>query len=76
MHVDNRLWNAPIPGRYGRADRAWRVNVTVATGIPAEQVRAANLGYLDPGDVDLAAWAADPDALVVPDAGEELYRLR
>ena len=23
-----------------------------------------------------AAWAADPDTLVVPDAGEVLYRLR
>jgi hypothetical protein len=26
--------------------------------------------------VDPAAWAADPDTLVVPDAGEDLYRLR
>ena len=32
--------------------------------------------YLDPASVDLAAWEADPDALVVPDAGEVLYRLR
>jgi nickel-dependent lactate racemase len=54
----------------------FRVKVTVATGIPEEQVRAANLDYLDPADVDIAAWAADPNALVVPQAGEELYRLR
>jgi lactate racemase len=53
-----------------------RVHVTLATGIPEEVVKRANLGYLDPGDVDVAAWAADPNALVVPDAGEVLYRLR
>ncbi len=39
-------------------------------------MRAVNLDYLDPGAVDLAAWAAEPDTLVVPDAGEDLYRLR
>ena len=26
--------------------------------------------------VDPVAWAADPGTLVVPDAGEQLYRLR
>ena len=49
-----------------------RVKVTLATGIPEDVVRAANLGWLDPADVDLA----DPDAFVVPDAGEVLFRLR
>ena len=53
-----------------------RVTVTLATGIPEALVRAINLGYLRPGDVDPDAWAADPDTLVVPDAGEVLYRLR
>jgi nickel-dependent lactate racemase len=53
-----------------------RVRVTLATGIPEEVVRRANLGYLDPDAVDVDRWAADPDALVVPDAGEVLYRLR
>jgi hypothetical protein len=37
---------------------------------------ATNLDYLDPGEVDPTAWAADADTLVVPDAGEDLYRLR
>jgi hypothetical protein len=32
--------------------------------------------YLDPAEVDPDAWAADPDTLVVPQAGEVLYRLR
>jgi nickel-dependent lactate racemase len=53
-----------------------RVTVTLATGIPEETVRAINLDYLDPAEVDLDAWAADPDTLVVPRAGEVLYRLR
>jgi lactate racemase len=53
-----------------------RVRVTLATGIPAERVRAVNLDYLDPAEVDPEAWAADPDTLVVPRAGEDLFRLR
>jgi nickel-dependent lactate racemase len=53
-----------------------RVTVTLATGISADRTRAVNLDYLDPSEVDPAAWAADADTLVVPDAGEELYRLR
>ncbi|MFD0327226.1 hypothetical protein ACFQZC_01010 [Streptacidiphilus monticola] len=53
-----------------------RVTVTLATGIPQDIVRAANLNYLDPATVDPAAFAADPDTLVVPQAGEVLYRLR
>ncbi|MFC6344043.1 lactate racemase domain-containing protein, partial [Nocardioides hankookensis] len=53
-----------------------RVTVTLATGIPEDVVRAANLDHLDPADVDLAALEADPDTLVVPQAGEVLFRLR
>jgi nickel-dependent lactate racemase len=53
-----------------------RVRVTLATGIPESVVRAVNLDYLDPADVDITTWATDPDTLVVPNAGEELYRLR
>ena len=52
-----------------------RVQVTLATGIPEEVVHRANLSYLDPAIVDLDALAADPDTLVVPDAGEVLFRL-
>jgi len=53
-----------------------RVQVTLATGIPEDVVRRANLAYQRPGDLDLDALAADPGVLVVPDAGEVLYRLR
>ncbi len=52
-----------------------RVTVTLATGIPEDVVRAANLDYLDPALVDPQAWAAEPDTLVIPEAGEVLYRL-
>jgi hypothetical protein len=53
-----------------------RVTVTLATGIPREVVERADLGYLDPRDVDIEAFRAEPGTLVVPQAGEVLYRLR
>jgi hypothetical protein len=37
-----------------------RVTVTLATGIPEEVVRSVNLNYLNPADVDIAAYHADP----------------
>lgn len=62
------IWD-PVQGEH------CRVRVTLATGIPEATVRGANLEHLDPASVDLAAYAADPDTMVVPDAGEVLYRL-
>lgn len=53
-----------------------RVQVTLATGIPEEVCRAANLGYRDPASIDVAAAEADPEVFVVPRAGEVLFRLR
>jgi nickel-dependent lactate racemase len=53
-----------------------RVDVTLVTGIPREKVLGANLGYVDPADFDLAAYEADPETFVVPNAGEVLFRLR
>ena len=58
----------------GREDL--RVTVTLATGIPEAVVRSVSLDYLDPALVDPHAWAADPGTMVVPDAGEHLFRLR
>jgi hypothetical protein len=52
------------------------VTVTLATGIPEDVTRAANLDYLDPALVDIDAMAADPDIPVLPPAREVLYRLR
>lgn len=53
-----------------------RVTVTLATEIAEKRVRAVNLDYLDPVAVDPDTWAHDPDTLVVPRAGEDLFRLR
>ncbi|SCF47695.1 Nickel-dependent lactate racemase [Micromonospora matsumotoense] len=53
-----------------------RITVTLATAIPAQECRAANLSYRDPAGLDLTALTADPETLVVPRAGELLYRLR
>ncbi len=53
-----------------------RIRVTLATGIPRERCERVNLGYLDPAAVDLEEWKRQPDTLVVPKAGEMLYRIR
>ncbi len=53
-----------------------RIRVTLATGIPRERCERINLGYLDPASIDVDVWRQDPDTLVVPRAGEMLYRLR
>jgi lactate racemase len=53
-----------------------RVTVTLATGIPPDVVHSIGLGHLDPVNVDLEACRADPDTLVVEQAGEVLHRLR
>jgi len=52
-----------------------RVKVTLATSIPEDVCRAANLGYLDPMSVDRDTFTDDPETLVVPRAGETLFRL-
>jgi lactate racemase len=55
-----------------------RIQVTLATGIPRERCEQVNLGYMDPGQVDVEAWRGHEDEgiLVVPKAGEMLYRLK
>lgn len=58
-------------GTYEDGIETPRIRVTLATGIPAERCRAINLGYLDPSAVDHGNFD-----LVVPHAGEMLFRLR
>jgi nickel-dependent lactate racemase len=55
-----------------------RVTVTLATGISEERCRRINLGYRDPATIDVAAWQGreDEGILVVPRAGEMLYRVK
>lgn len=55
-----------------------RVNVTLATGISHERCAAHNLGYRDPATLNPSDFAnrEDEGILLVPKAGEMLYRLR
>lgn len=55
-----------------------RIQVTLATGISPERCAAHNVGYRDPATIDLTSWAGreDEGILLVPKAGEILYRLR
>ncbi|MCG2767957.1 MAG: lactate racemase domain-containing protein [Chloroflexota bacterium] len=54
-----------------------RIKVTLATRIPLERCERVNLGYLDPAGVNLSEWLGREaeSILVVPKAGETLYRL-
>jgi nickel-dependent lactate racemase len=54
-----------------------RIEVTLATGIPEERCRRINLGYLDPASIRVDEWKGrEADGvIVVPRAGEMLYRL-
>jgi len=55
-----------------------RVQVTLATGIPKEECERINLGYRDPKTVNPDEYAnrEHEGVLLVPKAGEMLYRLR
>ncbi len=55
-----------------------RVKVSLATGIPRERCERIGLGYVDPSSFNLEQWMnrEDEGILVVPRAGEMLYRLR
>jgi nickel-dependent lactate racemase len=55
-----------------------RITVTLATGISEERCRRINLGYRDPKTIDVAAWQGREaeGILVVPRAGEMLYRVK
>jgi nickel-dependent lactate racemase len=55
-----------------------RIHVTLATGIPEERCRRINLGYLDPNSIRVEEWAGREreGIVVIPRAGETLYRLK
>lgn len=55
-----------------------RINVTLATRIPEERCRKLCLGYLDPDSINLEEWRGREaeGVLLVPKAGELLYRLK
>lgn len=55
-----------------------RIGVTLATGIPRERCERINLGYRDPTTIDVGEWEGreHEGILVVPKAGEMLYRVK
>jgi nickel-dependent lactate racemase len=61
----------------GRVDERGRVvpryNITMATGLDEETCRRVNLRYLDYRTFDYEVMRADPDTLIVEDAGRDLY---
>jgi nickel-dependent lactate racemase len=64
-------------GTYEDGRERPRIRVTLATGIPKEVCEQVNLGYLDPAAIDPRGWAGREaeGLLLVPHAGERLYRL-
>jgi nickel-dependent lactate racemase len=64
-------------GTFEKGGEKSRIRVTLATGIPEERCRRVNLGYLDPATIDMAEWEGreEDGILVVPKAGEMLYRI-
>jgi nickel-dependent lactate racemase len=65
-------------GSYENGNEKPRINVILATGIPAETCRRINLGYRDPKTIKPEEWMGKEGGgiLHVPKAGEMLYRLR
>lgn len=65
-------------GRYVDGCEECRVQVTLATGIPEEECRAINLAYRDPASINPEDWRdrEDEGLLLVPNAGEVLYKLK
>jgi nickel-dependent lactate racemase len=65
-------------GTYAGGVERPRTTVTLATGIPEALCRRINLGWRDPASIDPEAWRdrEGEGRLLVPHAGETLYRLR
>ncbi len=55
-----------------------RIQVTLATGVPEERCKRINLGYRDPATIRTVEWEGreNEGILLVPKAGEILYRLK
>jgi len=64
-------------GQYEHGSERPRVNVVLATRIPEQRCRKINLGYMDPDTIDPKDYMnrEQEGVLVIPKAGETLYRL-
>jgi hypothetical protein len=65
-------------GTYERGVEKPRARVTLATQIPPEKCRQINLGHRDPDSIRTEKYAnrEDEGILLVPKAGEMLFRLK
>jgi hypothetical protein len=65
-------------GAYDNGLERPRVNVVLATRVPEERCRRINLGYMDPATINPQDYAGreGEGVLLVPKAGEILYRLK
>ena len=65
-------------GTYENGVEKCRIQVTLATGIPESVCRSINLGYRDPASIRTEDFAGreEEGVLLVPKAGEMLYRLK
>jgi lactate racemase len=65
------------PGTFHDGIERPRINVTLATGIPEAVCRSLNLGYRDPAGIEPSDFEGREHLgiLLVPHAGETLYRL-
>jgi lactate racemase len=50
-----------------------RYRITLASAVPEEVCQRVNLGFLDPRSFRLEEYQADPNTLVVENAGRDLY---
>jgi lactate racemase len=61
-------------------DESPRIQVDISTSIPRERTEHINLGYVDPATVSIEDWQRraqdDEGILVIPHAGEFLFRLK
>lgn len=65
-------------GTFDNGVESSRITVVLATGIPERACRAINLGYRDPKSIRPDEWSGREaeGVLLVPKAGEILYRLK
>ncbi|MEA3407281.1 MAG: lactate racemase domain-containing protein [Chloroflexota bacterium] len=65
-------------GTYEEGEERPRVHVALATGVPRERCERVDLGYVDPETIEPREWMGreEEGILVVPRAGEVLYRLK
>ncbi|MGQ9501014.1 MAG: lactate racemase domain-containing protein [Anaerolineae bacterium] len=65
-------------GTYENGVEQARIAVTLATRIPPERCKRVNLGYMNPDAIHIDEWHGreEEGIVVIPKAGELLYRVR